>query len=239
MSTPIVLRYFDARGRAQFLRNFLHCRAPGFVDERVPLSPTFEEWTAIKSDRARTGPLQRLPVLEFGDRLVPEALVIRQFLHEKLGDAERLSEEENIAHAALVSSLYLDVMLPVGILIWAEVFLQGVDLPAFAKQTLARIQGLFGFVDRWLGELDWHRSSLSRPVMLADCLLWDQLDAVQHAFGAAFSLRELPVLARIYAEAPGRAEFEAVRDGAPAALTGRGLVAENDVLARIRGMLAG
>ena len=67
---PITLRYFDARGRAQFLRYYF--KAPqGLVHRRTRglwrrASPP---WRAMRDDRARTGPFHKLPVLHWGDRL--------------------------------------------------------------------------------------------------------------------------------------------------------------------------
>ena len=47
----IRLTYFDARGRAQYLRYYLLSRDVAFEDHRVPLSGTFSEWLAIRPDR--------------------------------------------------------------------------------------------------------------------------------------------------------------------------------------------
>jgi len=48
---PVHLKYFDARGRAQFLRYFLLCREIPFEDDRVPLTADFASWLAIREDR--------------------------------------------------------------------------------------------------------------------------------------------------------------------------------------------
>jgi hypothetical protein len=48
-----VLRYFDCRVRAQFVRHYFACREIEHDDERVALSPGFEAWQAMRGDRAR------------------------------------------------------------------------------------------------------------------------------------------------------------------------------------------
>jgi hypothetical protein len=109
---PIVLRYFDARGRAQFVRHCFACRGIEHVDERVALSPKFEAWQAIRGDRAVAGPFHKLPVLHWGNSCIAETSVIYSFLHRATGDEALLSEEENLRHTMLFSSLYNDVMMP-------------------------------------------------------------------------------------------------------------------------------
>ena len=137
----ITLRYFDARGRAQFLRYYLEYRGIPFDDDRVPLSSNFSAWLAIRDDRSIAGPFHKLPVLHWGDRLIAETLVIRSFLHEALGDAAKLSDEDNARDAMLASSIYGELMLPMGLLIWADLLYEGVDLSALAKKTLANWRG--------------------------------------------------------------------------------------------------
>ena len=46
--------------------------------------------------------------------------------------------------------------------------------------------------------------------MIADCLLWEELDSLQHVFGEHVGLDNLPTLSRLYLEAPGRAAFQKV-----------------------------
>jgi hypothetical protein len=55
---PITLRYFAARGRAQFLRSYFHVRKVAFTDERVPLGSggAGSEWPAVRDDRRLSGP---------------------------------------------------------------------------------------------------------------------------------------------------------------------------------------
>ena len=70
---PITLRYFDARGRAQFLRYYFKIRKVSFTDERLPVNDELAAWRALRDDRSRTGPFHKLPILHWGDRLLAES----------------------------------------------------------------------------------------------------------------------------------------------------------------------
>lgn len=218
---PITLRYFDARGRAQFLRYYFRARKVSFTDERVALAPDFSPWRAIRDDRARTGPFKKLPVLHWGDRLLAETLMIAAFVHEASGDANGISDDDNLRHGMLTSSLMLDVNTPLAILLWAEVNFAGADLGAAAKRTLERMQQHFQSIEQSLVEWRWIERARGRRVMLADCLLWEALDAVRTVFGPHWSLDATPALAKFYAEFAGRAACEAVLVEKPCPITAR------------------
>ena len=66
-------------------------------------------------------------MLRWNERLIAEMLVIQAFLHEQLGDRARLSDEDSVRHEMLASSLYIDVMVPIGMVIWADVAYPGVE----------------------------------------------------------------------------------------------------------------
>jgi hypothetical protein len=51
VSDTLTLRYFDARGRAQFLRYYLRVRNIDFTDERVPVEADFASWIRMRDDR--------------------------------------------------------------------------------------------------------------------------------------------------------------------------------------------
>ena len=236
---PITLRYFDARGRAQPLRYLLAARGVAFDEDLVPLaSGGATVWPAMKEDRARVGPFHKLPVLEYGERKISETLVIGAFLHRVLGDHALLSDDDNLRHAMLVSSLSGDVMTPIAMLLWAEALYPGVDYGAFVRGSLGRIRGHLGRLDTTLAEWGWAASARGRPVMLADCLLWEELDVAQHVFGKHAGLDQLPTLARLYAESPGRAAFKKVLAAHTAPATGRGLAAEAEIIGRLPGLIA-
>lgn len=238
----ITLRYFDARGRAQPLRYYFAARGIAYTDERVPVSSggsnPWKEWTEMREDRARVGPFHKLPVLHYGDRMIAETLVIDAFLHRALGDEALLSDAENMRHSMLVSSLYSDIVMQVGTTLWAEAIYAGLDYPAFIRQVVGRVRGLLGRIDRTLAEWGWVAAARGRPPMIADCLLWEELDSLQHLFGDHVGIDDLPMLSRIYREAPGRPAFEKVLASHPAPVTGRGSAAEAEIIGRIRGYLA-
>jgi hypothetical protein len=236
---PITLRYFDARGRAQAFRYLFAARGIAYTEDLVPLSiGAGAVWPAMKEDRSRVGPFHKLPVLHYGERTIAETLVIGAFLHRALGDQALLSDDDNLRHAMLVSSLYGDVTTPIAMLLWAELMSPGLDYGAYVRQSLARIVAHLGRLDTTLAEWRWAESSRARPVMLADCLLWNSLDTAQHVFGKHARLDALPTLARLYAESPGRAAFEQVLGAHTAPVTGRGLAAEAEMIGRIPKLLA-
>jgi glutathione S-transferase len=239
--TPaITLRYFEARGRAQPLRYYFAARGIAYTDERVPLSSSGKNvWPEMKEDRSRVGPFHKLPVLRYGDRTIAETLVIGEFLHRALGDAALLSDENNLRHSMLISSLYSDVVTPIATVLWAEAVYVGLDFPAFVRQAFGRVRGLMGRIEQTLAEWGWTVSARGRPVMIADCLLWEELDVLQHVFGEQARLDELPTLSRLYAESPGRAVFQKLLAARPEPVTGRGLAAEAEIIGRIRTYLAG
>jgi glutathione S-transferase len=232
----ITLRYFDARGRAQFLRYYLRARDIAFEDERIALSADFSAWLAIRDDRAKTGPFHKLPVLYWGDTELAETFVIAEFLHRISGDHERLSTSGNLRHAMLVSTLYVDIMLPIGTLIWADVLTPGADVPALVPRVFERIDRYLGYLDATLAEWRWLEGTKSRPLMIGDCLLWEELDVLQLVFGDHLALERHRALAQFYRDCPGRAVFEKLLGEQRCPITAR--PAEPDMLARIRSIVA-
>lgn len=233
MSTRVVLHYFDARGRAQFLRYYLLARGLPFDDERVELSEDFAAWTAIRDDRAKTGPFKKLPVLHFGDELIAEALVISEFLHVELGDAARLDGHGNRRHSMLVSSLYCDVLMPLGMLIWGDRLFAGVEMRGYSEQVLSRIKAYLTTVDETLS--DWSWPIPKKQPLLADCLLWEMLDACQYVFGPAFVLSDFTTLAAFYEQCAGRTVFGDLLRSHPCQYSAR--PGEADMVAEIQELL--
>lgn len=237
MSHPrIELRYFDIRGRAQFLRYFLLCRNIAFQDDRVSLASGFEAWQAIRQDRTIAGPFQKLPVLRWGDRLVSETTVIACFLHRASGDADLLSNEDNLRHDMLISSVYVDLMLPLAILLWSDVTYPGADLGTTAKRRLERTRDHLAALERALVEWQWMKRAAARPVMIADCILWDQIHSAQYVFNGALSVEATPTLAHFYRDCPGRETFERLLCERSCPFTAR--PGEPECVARIRDLVA-
>jgi glutathione S-transferase len=215
------LRYFAARGRAQFLRYYFRSREIDFADEEVALSADFAAWTQIRGDRALTGPFHKLPVLHCDGQLIAETPVIATFVHRKFGDEKRLSDAENLQHAMLLSSLFVDVMTPIGLLLWLDAAYVGIDVAAATKRTLERLNTHMHNIERTLIEWQWFAHSGNRPVMIADCLLWEEISVMQHVFGPHVPLGSWPELARFSAEFPGRAVCERELVSRPRPVTGR------------------
>ena len=234
---PITLRYFDARGRAQFLRYYFKARKVSFTDDRVTIGDDFAAWQALRDDRARTGPFKKLPILHWGDRLIPEMLMIAAFVHEASGDAGSLNDEDNLRHGMLTSSLCLDMMNPLAILLWAEVMYPGADLVPAAKRTLDRLKAHCQSLEQVLNDWRWLDKLRNRRIMLADCLLWEELDVARVVFGPHWSLADKPTLARFYDDFPGRGICESVLAERPCPVTARPNEAEG--IAKIQQLLGG
>jgi hypothetical protein len=235
--TPnLVLRYFAARGRAQFLRYYFRIRDIPFVDEEVELSADFAAWTAIRGDRAKSGPFQKLPVLHCEGQQIAETPVIATFIHEHFGDVRSLSASENLQHAMLSSCLYVDVMMPIGMLIWADLAFVGVDVSAAAKRTLERMNAHLHNIERTLIEWQWFARADKRPTTVADCLLWEEISVSQHVFGSHLPLGSWPELARFQSEFAGRSICERELTDKPRPVTGR--PGEPDAIAKLQQALA-
>ncbi len=230
------LRYFAARGRAQFLRYYFLNRNIDFTDEEVALSADFAAWGPIRAERTLSGPFNKLPVLHCDGHLVVETPVICTFVHRRFGDEERLSHAENLKHAMLVSSLFIDVMTPIGMLVWLDAAYVGVDVAAATKRSLERLNSHLHNIERTLIEWQWFAHMDDRPIMVADCLLWEELSVVQHVFGPHVPLGSWPELARFYAEFAGRAVCERQLAAKPRPVTGR--PGEPAAIARLQQALA-
>jgi len=232
----VTLRYFDARGRAQFARYYLLARDIAFNDERIALSADFSSWLEVRDDRAKTGPFHKLPVLYWGDSELAETFVIADFLHRISGDHDRLSTSGNLRHAMLVSSLYVDLMMPIGTLIWADLAAPGVDLAALVPRSLERLERHLGYLEATLAEWRWLEGAKSRPLMIGDCMLWEELDVLRVVFGERLALSRYAILAQFYRECQARTVFTNLIEKYPCQITGR--PAEADALAAIRRVLA-
>lgn len=93
-------------------------------------------------------------------------------------------------------------------------------------------RGIAFALDRTLDEWRWLETAAERPVMLADCLLWDQLRAARDVLGERLDLGATPRLERWLAEHPQRRAFEAVLEERPSPLTGH--PSEAAALAKLR-----
>jgi hypothetical protein len=127
-------------------------------------------------------------------------------------------------------------MLPIGMLIWADIAFPGVDVPAMLKRTLERLRLHLVSLERTLDEWRWLETAKERQTMVADCFLWEELSVAQHVFGDSLKLAETPTLTRVLAESPVRAVADDLLNKRPCQITGR--PAEADTLAKLSGYLA-
>ncbi len=107
---------------------------------------------------------------------------------------------------------------------------------AAAKRTLERVNAQMHNIERTLIEWQWFAHMGNRPIMVADCLLWEELSVLQHVFGAHVPLGSWPELARFYAEFAGRAVCERELAAKPRPVTGR--PAEPEAIAQLQQALA-
>jgi glutathione S-transferase len=174
--------------------------------------------------------------LHWNGRAIAETLVIAGYLHAESGDDAALSADERLRHAMLTSSLCGDLMLPIGLLIWADLAYEGVDLEKVALRTLERLHKHLDALNRTLGEWQWLERARERPVMVADCLLWEELNVAQHVFGAHLALETRESLAMFYQAHPARATFEKLLAEHPCPITAR--PGEAQTIARLHEILA-
>ena len=86
-NSNITFRYFDVRGRGQFVRGLLSHRGVPFTDQRILLSEDLSSWrTRDREDRSISGAFQKLPTLDWDGLMVSEILVILDFLirHDRI-----------------------------------------------------------------------------------------------------------------------------------------------------------
>lgn len=234
-SPDVTLHYFDVRGRGQFIRALLDHRDVPFDDDRIVLGADRSAWLELRPNRAVTGPMQKLPTLQWGEHLLGEALLILDFLHHRLGDADSLTERDNLRHAMLRSSAFLDVITPCINLVWCDIFHPGVDLAGTVAMVRHRLSLHLATLDETLRDWRWNDAMVGRPVMAADAVLWEALDMVRLAFDGQLDLDAHEVLATFYRDCPGRDGFEALLQARPVTLTAR--PGEAEQLARIHASL--
>lgn len=220
-TNEITLTYFDLRGRAQFIRGLLTHREVPFIDKRIVLKADNSNWPEIRKDRSSSGPFQKVPTLLWGELMLNEVLVILDFLSEKLGDKERLSEQDRARHGMLSSSAFLDIITPCINLIWSDIFYPGTDVPATTAFMKRRLEMHLATVNQTLEEWNWLSALQERPVMAADAVLWEALDMLRLTFDDHVSFEELEALAGFYEDCPGAASFKKLLKAKHLNITGR------------------
>lgn len=217
----LLFRYFDIRGRGQFIRGLLQHRGLPFQDERIVLSADNANWPDIRSDRKTSGYFQKMPTLQCGDILLNEVLVILNFLQDKLGDSDLLDSNTTRQHAMLGSSAFLDLLTPCINLIWCDVFHPGTDVAAATAILKRRLAMHLASVNQTLDEWQWLDHMPARPVMAADAVLWEALDVIRLTFDDHVSFEELECLATFYDDCPGAPTFRKLLSARHLNITGR------------------
>ncbi|HKO91444.1 MAG TPA: glutathione S-transferase C-terminal domain-containing protein [Polyangiaceae bacterium] len=181
----ILLRYFEAQGRAQALRHLLADAAVPFEDVRV----TLESWPAHRGDADFAGWFGSLPTLHWGNDLIAEALPIASYVCKRLGHYDGLSDAAIARLEAVCSCAYMDVGLRVGETLWAEHIYPGVDLAAAVPRILGRALDKLRRISECLPDTgDWLGGS--RPTA-ADFFAAEAYELTRYALGST----RAPVLA--------------------------------------------
>ena len=206
----VTLRYFDCVGRAQPLRHALTVAGVSFDDVRVPM----EKWPELKGDRAFAGPYAGLPTLRWGDDLIVETLPVASYVARRLGQYEGRSAAEIAALEAIVSCSYVEVTLPVGLLIWSDIIWPGVDVDTAYGMHMARLIEKLQLLDATLPEHD--------DPLVADFFADEAFAVARYLIGPdnEDALRDrLPRLAALHDRLAPR--VAALRDRRPARFTSR------------------
>ena len=184
---PVVLRYFDAQGRAQALRHALADAGVAFEDRQV----TIAEWPAYKGDSAFAGPFGSLPTLAWGPVTVAETLPIATFLARRVGQCDGIDEALIAPREGICSCCYLDVTLRIGDLLWSDVLYPGSDLAKSSQRPLGRVLDKLSRVAQCLPVTGWFGGD--RPVV-ADFFVAEAVETVRYVLGPA---RDGPLRARL------------------------------------------
>jgi glutathione S-transferase len=212
----VILRYFDAQGRAQALRNVLSDAGISFEDLRV----TRATWPPHREDPGFGGLFAALPTLTWDGDTVSETLSIASYLARRLGHYDGLEPVEIARHEAVVSCSYLDVVRSVADVLWAPILYPGADVAATTPRMLGGSIGKLGRLSALLpdgSDAPWLGGS--RPVV-ADFFLGEAVEAMRYllgpshegslqrriprAFAHADRLRALPSLATAWKARPPR-----------------------------------
>jgi glutathione S-transferase len=173
-----ILRYFPIVGRAQALRHVLADAGVAFTDLRV----TQEEWSEAREDPFSGGPFAGLPTLSVGKTTVGETLAIAAFLGRHLGHYEGLDPAAVARLEAVTSCCYLEVLLRMNEVLWAEHLYPGTDLPNAFARHLARMLDKLGRLDRITPAEGWFTPH--RPGC-ADFFAAEAVEALRHVLGPA------------------------------------------------------
>jgi len=178
MPDRVLLRYFDCLGRAQPIRNALVDAGVAFEDQRITVS---DSWRTLK-EQAEGGPFGSLPVLEWGDDHVAQALPIAGYVARRLGQYEGL-DAIGIARLEMVASAaYLDVIVELAMMIWVPMTVPDAEAGMRFSNHEARILHKLDRFDRMLASRDGPFFGGLRPAV-ADFFVVEALDMTRAVLG--------------------------------------------------------
>jgi glutathione S-transferase len=194
MTDQVLLRYFDCLGRAQPIRNALVDAGIAFEDQRVAIS---QSWRTLK-EQAEGGPFGSLPVLEWKDDCVAQALPIAGYVARRLGQYDGL-DAMGIARLEMVASAaYLDVIGELVTMLWVPTSVPDAEAMARFSNHEARILHKVARLDRMLASRDEPFFGGRRPA-IADFFVVEALDMTREVLGARFdaALHRAPRLGEV------------------------------------------
>jgi glutathione S-transferase len=178
MHDAIVLHYFPALGRVQPLRHALADADVSFEDVRVPMA----QWPQLRTDAAAAGPFRGLPTLRWGDATIAETLPIATFLARRLGQYDGKDDVAIAGLEAISSHCYLEVLMRIGDLIWADRVYPGVDLDRAAPRLVGRLFDKLDRLDVRIPERGWLGGE--RPIV-PDFFAAEALETTRHILGVS------------------------------------------------------
>jgi glutathione S-transferase len=213
----VVLRYFPVLGRAQALRHALADAGIAFEDVRVPPA----EWAHVRQDPAFAGRYRALPTLSWGDATVSETLPIAFFLARHLGEYARLSDEAIAAREAACSSSYIDVILRLADVIYADLLYPGADPGRSFAAIASRIVQKLELLDAQMPHGAWIGGDTPA---VADFFVIEAFESTRYFLGPARDARlreRLPRLGRLADALRERPRLFAAMKSRPARFTAR------------------
>jgi glutathione S-transferase len=217
MTAAVVLRYFPIVGRAQPLRHALADAAVSFDDLRVPLA----QWAQHKEDPDFAGPYGALPTLSWGAVTLAETLPIASFLARRLGHYEALDDAAIARLEGICSNCYIEVILRIGEIVWADLIYPGVELANVFPGQLTRMLDKLGRLDARIPEAGWLGGD--RPGM-ADFFAAEAVEAQRYLLGPAREEalhRRLPRLTALAQRVRARPALASAWTSRPRQFTGR------------------
>lgn len=217
---PIVLRYWDCRGRGQAARLILTdaLGPPGdnWVDERVSLDAWGDHWVKVlKHSTAYSGPMHTMPVLEYGGQQTNQSLAVAMLAAELTG-RESANALSRAFERSVMQLLYEDLSRPFSDALWAR---SGKGAAFLMKEV--KLPDKLLIVERVVGQRLEQSAFLSGPQPgVPDFYLLAVMDTLDYAAGpAAFerlmqpfhairrhcaTLRARPHIAELLATSPER-----------------------------------